>query len=363
MLKLERRTGRKNWRVRGRLTIWRGSEFISVDIDKSTRTGNRKEAEIFKQKIEDNARQQSLSGKAGIVTFGAAAARYMEAGGERRFMDRVLDFYEFTDITAITDEMIFDDGFAAFPGVKPDTIRRNFDVPVRAVINFNKAPRRRKQSSGRRTVFFSPAEAEALIGAYMSSGAIERRGHNPAWGKALVTFFLGQGTRTSETIALQAEWAHLDYHKIIIPGTVTKNGTEKILTLIPRVAEALASLPNIKAGEAGPIFRRTDGRPFAERADGRGPSIRNPFARAVAQIDLDPDVFTPHVCRHTFATWSYSQHRDLLRLKRDGGWKSNEAEKYVHLASPELGAEALAHNWAFVGPKPDPAEHLRVISK
>lgn len=32
-----------------------------------------------------------------------------------------------------------------------------------------------------------------------------------------------------------------------------------------------------------------------------------------------PDV-TPHDARHTWASWQYCLHKDLMRLKADGGW-------------------------------------------
>ncbi|MFT8953798.1 MAG: tyrosine-type recombinase/integrase [Gluconobacter sp.] len=32
-----------------------------------------------------------------------------------------------------------------------------------------------------------------------------------------------------------------------------------------------------------------------------------------------PDI-TPHDLRHTWATWHYCLHRDILKLKDDGGW-------------------------------------------
>ena len=34
-----------------------------------------------------------------------------------------------------------------------------------------------------------------------------------------------------------------------------------------------------------------------------------------------PDM-SPHCLRHTFATWHYCVHRDLLKLKEDGGWQT-----------------------------------------
>lgn len=34
-----------------------------------------------------------------------------------------------------------------------------------------------------------------------------------------------------------------------------------------------------------------------------------------------PDM-SPHCLRHTFATWHYCAHKDLLRLKEEGGWQT-----------------------------------------
>jgi hypothetical protein len=56
-------------------------------------------------------------------------------------------------------------------------------------------------------------------------------------------------------------------------------------------------------------------------------------------------VHTPHDLRHTWASWHYALHRDLLRLKQDGGWSSVVlVERYAHLV-PEGHEDAIRRLW------------------
>ena len=49
------------------------------------------------------------------------------------------------------------------------------------------------------------------------------------------------------------------------------------------------------------------------------------------RAELDP-AFSPHDLRHTWASWHYSLHRDLLALKIEGGWSAVAlVERYAHL--------------------------------
>jgi integrase len=51
-------------------------------------------------------------------------------------------------------------------------------------------------------------------------------------------------------------------------------------------------------------------------------------------------MFTPHVLRHTWATWHYALNKDLLALKVEGGW-ANVAmvERYAKLMPAGYEAE------------------------
>lgn len=145
-----------------------------------------------------------------------------------------------------------------------------------------------------------------------------------------------------ETITLDGNDVHLDHRMAILRDT--KNGEERRVTLIPRVVAALSTLPTV--GVSGPLFRRLDGYPFRTSETGGG-QIKMPFVRAVEAIGLDPAIFTPHVCRHTWATWFYAQTRDVLRLQCEGGWKSGEWQRYAKIGTPELGEAARRKGWNF----------------
>jgi integrase len=52
---------------------------------------------------------------------------------------------------------------------------------------------------------------------------------------------------------------------------------------------------------------------------------------------------TPHDLRHSWASWHYALHRDLLALKIEGGWSSVAlVERYAHLMPTGLEAEIRA---------------------
>ncbi len=220
-----------------------------------------------------------------------------------------------------------------YPGRAPDTVRRQLYVPVNAIINFIKDDKlRAPKGGGMRTVFFTPEQAEALIRQMTTQP-------NP-YLPALSTFLLGQGTRAGETFAIDGSDVNLSAGYAILRDT--KNGEERRVDLISRVVAALSRLPTI--GLPGPLFRRFDGRHYKERV-GRGGQVRNPFAYAVKSIGLDPKTYTPHICRHTWATWHYAANKDPLLLKYAGGRKSNEYQRYVKLAPPGLASSVLKFGW------------------
>jgi integrase len=87
---------------------------------------------------------------------------------------------------------------------------------------------------------------------------------------------------------------------------------------------ALANLPH----RDGEVFRRPDGEPY-ERPSGdddtsAGSVIKTAFKAAIEN-------FHPHDCRHTWATWHYRKHRDLIALQRLGGWRRlSMVTRYAH---------------------------------
>jgi len=67
------------------------------------------------------------------------------------------------------------------------------------------------------------------------------------------------------------------------------------------------------------------------------------FQTAVEEAGLDRHIYdTPHVCRHTWATWFDAVTRDVVRLCDQGGWRSTEWSRYTKLGTPHLAADVEA---------------------
>lgn len=328
MLTLIKRPKSPYWIARGTIN--------GVRVERSTGETSKPEARRKLETIVQSLQAAPVERDWRDMPFATAMVAYLDSGKDARFLGRLLDHFQETRLGDIDNVSMARAANALYPGRAPATIRRHLYVPMSAIINFVKDDKlRAPKGGGARTMFVMPSLAEAIIQAATTQPS--------PWLPALITFLFGQGTRTGETfaidgrddISLAGRWAIL---------RDPKNGHERRVTLQPRVVAALSVLPNI--GDRGPLFRRFDGKAFAEKI-GRGGQIRTAFARAVENGGGDPKIITPHVCRHSWATWFYSQTKDTLRLKEEGGWLSNEHQRYVKLGTPEIGAEAFAKGWDF----------------
>lgn len=362
-LKLKKDDASGIWYVSGTVTVWRDGQPHPLEIRRSTKVRDKDQADAIKRQIENEVAERNITGREPIVTFRTAAKKYVANGGEARFLRAShdddspfqlhsrFDVFAGTPLDKITDEVVENEGRKHYPN--DATRRRQWHGPIIAVMRANKfRPEiQRPSSNEKRTHFFKPDQAVELINLVSAS-----RYRNP-WSPALVTFLFGQGSRVGETIAIDGrDDVSLEHRYAMLRDT--KNGKERMVTLCPRVVAALSTLPNI--GKRGPLFLRYDGRPYEDR-EGRGYKLGF-WARAVKAMDFDEAVFTPHVARHSWATWFYSQTRDVVRLKAEGGWESDEWQRYVKLANPSMGelARKLAFNFSSENaPGTDFAESLR----
>lgn len=325
------------WYVVGTITVWKNGQSDTVELRKSTRTRNKDEADGIRRQIENEAAERNITGKEPAITFREAAERYEKNGGEKRFLAKPIDHLGSKRIDAITQQMIDDAGAKIYQNSA--TRRRQFHAPVIAVLRANgiRDSFQRPQDGSKRTYFMSPKEAVALIEAISASRYV-----NP-WSPALITFLFGQGARVSEALAVDGrEDVSLDHKYAILRDP--KNGKQRSVTLCPRVVAALSTIPNI--GQRGPLFMRYDGRPYSER-EARGYRFKF-WERAVKEIGLDTAKFTPHTARHSWGTWFYSQTKDVVRLRKEGGWLSDEWERYVQTSNDSLGDEAYALGFRWV---------------
>jgi integrase len=299
-------------------------------------SNNKRLAEEEAAAIEARLLREAWHGpKAGARTFGEAALSYAEAipraAGTLRRLARLVDALGPNTPLAEIDQ----DAVARArdkllnPGASQATYTRGIITPLRAVLNHAadlgwcnppriKAPR---QPEGR-TRFLLPAEAECLIAAAAPHL------------KPLLIFLLCTGARMSE--ALELEWRDVD----LVGGRAifwqTKSGKRRVATLPPRAIAALAELPH----REGHVFRSRSGNPYWSSDRNAGGQIKTAWRGAFKRSGLDPQL-TPHDLRHTWASWHYALHKDLLRLKQDGGWSSVElVERYSHLM-PEGSAASI----------------------
>lgn len=231
------------------------------------------------------------------------------------------------------------------PDAAPGTYIRAILMPLRAILHHASdqgwcaAPRfvMPRENSGP-TRYLLPAEAERLV----EAAAPHLR--------PLLLFLLGTGARMSEAIEL--DWREVDLAGRRAIFWRTKSGRRRVASLPPRVVCALANLPH----REGAVFRRQDGAPYADRARMYGGHIKTGWAAAIRRAQLDP-ALTPHDCRHTWASWHYAIHRDVLALKTEGGWSSVAlVERYAHLMP--AGQQGAIQR--FLGTCAAPTAHMAV---
>lgn len=260
--------------------------------------------------------------------WGEAVASYIRhdtrSVGTLALLDRLNDHFGDMPLDQI-GQTAADGARAALcrPNAKPGTVLRNIIVPMRAVLHHAaergwcadprlKAPR---QTEGR-TPCPLPHQVDAL------HGAIAKR-H-----RALITWLIGTGCRLAETQAL--DWSDVDLMaaRARLWADTTKTGKSRVVALVPAVVAALA----VAKVKAGPVFGAV--------------SIRSAWATAcrVGKVNLRG----AHDLRHAWASWHYALHRDLLKLKQEGGWATtSQCERYAHLM-PAGQEAAIRRVWGIM---------------
>jgi integrase len=314
-LKLTRRHGSPFWYIRGSI---RGRR-----VDESTGVVERGAAEEILVKRAAEVLTRSIHGEAVSRTFGEAALRYIENGGDAGSLSVILTHIGKKPVGSINQDEIEGLAKKMYPKAAPATVNRKVYTPVVAVlhhaarINWRGKPVvERPEAPAGRVRWITETEAEALLKAVS------------AHLRPLVIFLLATGARLSE--ALYLDWRDVDLDRRHVAFLDTKNGEDRGVPLHPRAVAALEALTHRK----GAVFRRPDGKPYEERVGGGG-QVKTAWATMLKRAEISD--FTPHDCRHTWATWHYRANRDLLSLMKLGGWKTMAmVERYAHVNTSQL---------------------------
>jgi integrase len=243
------------------------------------------------------------------------------------------------------------------PDAKASTIIRQVISPIQTIAIFAAdqgwcdRPRfaKPRQPKGR-TLFLLPGEAERAHDAF-----------NLPHHRALFLLGVDTGARISEV--LDAQWTDLDLTDGRINFVHTKSYAPRMgVPLSPRTVAALAALPY----RDGAVIHSRYGAGYSIGPPGqRAARVSGVFRRAMQAAGL-PVAITPHVLRHTWASWHYAEHRDLIRLQQEGGWAEiNQVVRYAHLMPGGYEAEIarfFRRPCTVVTPLPVQGENQRMIS-
>ncbi len=352
-------------RAGSRLYYLRGT-VRGIRVYETTGTEDRKIADAIRAKREAQLLEESVFGKAAVVSFKRAALSYLEFEdrSERTEADvqRLVDHFGPVLLSSI-DQAAADRAVTELlaADAAPATKRRAIYAPLIAILNhahardWCEAPEFKQPKLPRgKTRWITPSEALALI-----VGAAPHL-------RPMLRFILCTGARMSE--ALDLDWADVDLPACKAVFRDTKNGSDRPAALTPEAVLALANLPALEEDEAGAkvrrgkVFRRDDGEPYADAERQYGGQIKTAWRTACSRAALgewvernDKRVFepnlSPHDLRHTWASWFYALTKDTLLLKAEGGWQSVAmVERYAHLM-PSALVPAIASVWGASHPR------------
>lgn len=321
-------------------------------IDESTGTGDRKAAQDILIKRSAELLERSIHGDSAVASFADAALSYMDAGGDSRHLAPIIRHFGKRRLANIGQAEIEEAARKLCPRGSAATQNRQVYTPVSAVLHH--AARKkwcpkpviaRPKGHDRERVRWIPYEdAEQLIAA----AAPHLR--------PLVVFLLSTGARLSE--ALYLEWSDVDLsraHVVFRPTEARGIKTDEARG-VPLPARAVAELANLPWDRDGFVFRRPAGKirksgrvwlPYESRGGEGGGQVKTAWAGMLRRAGLSD--FSPHDCRHTWATWHYRANRDINALMTLGGWKTPAMVfRYTHINTSHL-APSQAAIWGLHG--------------
>lgn len=344
-LKLVRRHGSPYWYLRGSV---RG-----IRVDESTGVGDKKKAEQVRIKREGQLLERSIHGDTAVRTFAEAALSYMANGGDAQFVMPLLDYFgPKVLVSQIGQAEIEAAARKLCAGLSPATQNRKVFTPMSAILHHAARLKwcakpviaRPKGHDKERVRWITYEEAERLI----EAAAPHLR--------PLVVFLLSTGARLSE--ALYLEWSDVDLSRahVTFRPTDTRGIKTDEARGVPLPARAVAELANTPWDREGFVFRRPAGKikttgrvwlPYESRDGSGGGQVKTAWAGMLKRAGIED--FSPHDCRHTWATWHYIANRDIGALMRLGGWRTPAMVfRYTHINASDL-APSQAALWGKVG--------------
>ena len=285
---------------------------MRVYVDRTTGLSDERKARAFVRKVEADIESGAIStGKP--LTFAAAALSYLQAGGEKVFLKRVVNYFgPDKPLDSIRQADIDSCAHVLYPMATPATRNRQVYTPISAVLRhagIEMSLRRPKGAQGRTKMHWLRQEqARAVV---ESATKID-----PEYG-AFWTCLIYTGLRLGEaTVLWRCEATDLSHGSALIP--YTKNGDPRPVHLPPPAVAALANHPR-GLDRVQSVFRfRKNGYLYGLLQQVRAET-------GIEWLDY-------HAARHTFGTWMRLYGGlDQIGLVATGVWKDpKSAARYAH---------------------------------
>lgn len=294
--------------------------YIGVRVDRSTKVSKRAVAVQILKKWEQDIERGSYASPTD-ATFASTAISYMNLGGNRRFLKRLLEHFGDKPLKDIDQEAIDGAATALYPRSGGATRNRQVYTPVSAVLRHGGIRfglRRPRDAAGnKQTAWLWPEQAEAIFA--------EAEKINKEFA-ALLIVLCYTGLRLSEALNLTWENVRLADAYAFIP--TTKNDEPRAVFLPPVAVAAMGNLDN--GGD----------RPFRFAKSGHLYSLLR-VAAIKAGVEL-PTRSAFHIFRHTYATWMRRYGgADDKALIATGAWKDRKSvDRYMHAVVSEESKRA-----------------------
>lgn len=299
--------------------------YLGVFINRSTGTDRKAVALKIIKQWETDIERGRFETKA-VRTFTMSASDYLKAGGQRRPVGKLMDYFGHTPITDVDQAAVDAAAIELFPTHSAATRNREVYTPVSAILKhagIERPLKRPKGSRGRElTGWLWPEQAQALIAAAYKKDA--------EFG-LLCLFLLLTGLRLSEGARhFTCDRLRLSESYAFIPRT--KNGEPRPVFLPPDLVAALANHPRGLERGTEPVFRFHKGGRLYDMLE---------EAATAASVAL-PERQAFHIFRHTYGTWMRRYGGlDTRGLVGTGAWRSEQsASRYAHTVVSEDAQKA-----------------------
>jgi integrase len=293
--------------------------YLGVFVNRSTQAVRAPLAKRVIRGWEEQIERGRFDAKVG-PTFTQGAIAYKVAGGDERFVPRLIAYFKDTPLADIGQEQVDTAAAELYPTQSNATRNREVYTPISAILKqagFDHRLRRPKGSRGKvLTGWLWPEEAERLF------NAAHDKDREFA---ALLVYLCYTGCRLNEALKLRCEDVRLAESEALV--RMTKNGDPRRVFLPAVVVAELANHPRGLERQGERVFRWVK--------SGRLYNLLNEVAKN-AGVEL-PERSAFHVFRHTYATWMRRfAGADAKTLVATGAWKSEQsASRYAHAVVTE----------------------------